>query len=249
MAGQLEPPRRGSRPSGPYRGHGHDPARSDVGQVRARWYRAAVVDSVEGFVADLANKPTGALVNPYAIEVPGVDRPGAAAVRCANLRAYLELRIGARLALIGEAPSAHGARFSGIAFTAERSLDTAQRTSAPDLAPDGFTEHSATVLGGALVASGIDPASVILWNAVPFHPARPDDRLRNRRPSRDERALGQSWLDRFLALMRPGMIVAVGQSAARVLPPGTRVLRHPANGGAPELRAGLVALAAELANR
>lgn len=223
------------------------PARSDVGQTRARWYRGAVVGSVERFVADFARELTGALVNQYAIEVPGLDRPGGAAVRCANLRAYLEPRAGAPLAPIGEAPSAHGARFSGIAFTAERSLEPAQRTSAPSLKRNGFTEHSATILGRSLAAVGLDPAAVLLWNAVPFHPARADDPLRNRAPSPDELALGQWWLERFLALMRPGMIAALGRSAAGVLPRGTRVLRHPANGGAPDLRAGLVELAAELA--
>ena len=205
-----------------------------------------MADSVERFVADIAHGPTGALVNQYAIEVPGLDRPGAAAVRCANLRAYLESRVGARLALIGEAPSAHGARFSGIAFTAERSLSPAQRTSAPGLARDGFAECSATILEGALVASGINPASVVLWNAVPVHPARPDDPLRHRGPSGDELALGQPWLEQFLALMRPGTIAAVGQSAKRALLPGTRVLRHPANGGRAKLTAGLIALADEL---
>ena len=204
-----------------------------------------MADSVEWFVADLARERTGALVNQYSVEIPGVDRPGAAAIRCVNLRDYLESRVGARLALIGEAPSAHGARFSGIAFTAERSLSPAQHTSAPELAPGGFTEHSATILVGALAKSGIDPASVVLWNAVPFHPARPDDRLRNRRPRAVEFALGQYWLARFIALMRPGTVAAVGQSAARVLPPGTRVLRHPANGGGPKLTAGLLALADE----
>jgi len=208
-----------------------------------------MADSVAWFVADLARELTGALVNQYAVEVPGVDRPGAAAIRCVNLRAYLEPRVGARLALIGEAPSAHGARFSGIAFTAERSLNPTQRTSAPGLAPDGFTEHSATILSRALAESGIDPASVVLWNAVPFHPARPDDRLRNRRPRAVELALGQYWLVRFVALMRPRMIAAVGQAAARVLPPGTRVLRHPANGGGPKLTSGLIALADELGYR
>lgn len=208
-----------------------------------------MADSVERFVADLAHEVTGALVNQYAIEVPGVDRPGAAAVRRANLRAYLEPLVGARLALIGEAPSAHGARFSGIAFTPERSLSPAQRTSAPGLAPEGFTELSATILGGALAAAGLNPASVLLWNAVPFHPARADDPLRNRSPSRAELVLGKRWLDRFLALMRPGTIAAVGQSAKRVVPPGTRVLRHPANGGRPQLTAGLIALADELGLR
>jgi hypothetical protein len=96
-------------------------------------------DSIERLVTDLAAEQTRLLVNQYAIEVPGLDRPGAAAIRCANLRTYLEPRVGAPLALVGEAPSAHGARFSGIAFTAERTLRPEQRTSDPGLRPNGFT--------------------------------------------------------------------------------------------------------------
>jgi hypothetical protein len=49
-------------------------------------YGGAMADSVAWFVADLARELTGALVNQYAVEVPGVDRPGAAAIRCVNGR-------------------------------------------------------------------------------------------------------------------------------------------------------------------
>src|ERR1035437_579098 len=160
-----------------------------------------MADSVAWFVADLARELTGALVNQYAVAVPGVDRPGAAAIRCVNLRAYLEPRIGARLALIGEAPSAHGARFSGIAFTAECSLPKEQQTSAPGLRRHGSSEQSATIIRGALAAVELAPAEVILWNAVPFHPAADGNPLRNRTPSDPEFALGARWLERFLALM------------------------------------------------
>lgn len=204
-------------------------------------------DSVARFVTDLArDRPPAYLFNQYAIDVPGLDRPGGAATRCDNLRAYLEARVGVQLALIGEAPSAHGARFSGIAFTAERCLPPAQRTSADGLKKDGFVEHSATVLRGAMEAAGMDPASVVLWNAVPFHPARADDPLRNRRPTADELALGRRWLDRFLELMQPEVVVGLGQSSKRVLPAGTLVLRHPANGGKPRLQAGLMEIATEI---
>ena len=132
-------------------------------------------DPVEQFVADLARERTGALVNQYSGDIEGIDRPGGGAIRCANLVAYLRPRIGAPLALIGEASSAHGARFSGIAFTAERSLEPDQRTSAIGLRRNGFPEHSATVLGKALIAAHLDTADVVLWNAVPFHPAREDN--------------------------------------------------------------------------
>ena len=67
-----------------------------------------MTDTIAQFVADLAAAKTGALVNQYRVEIPGLDRPGGAAIRCTNLRAYLEARVGAPLALIGEAPSAHG---------------------------------------------------------------------------------------------------------------------------------------------
>ena len=208
-----------------------------------------MADSVERFVADLARATTGTLVNQYAGDVDGLDRPGGAAARCANLRAYLEPRVGATLALIGEAPSAHGARFSGIAFTAERSLAPEHRTSADGLRRGGFSEHSATVMREALLAAGIDATDVVLWNAVPFHPARAGDPLRNRTPSLDERALGAAWLRRFLELIQPGRVAAVGQTARRTLPAGTPVVRHPAHGGGPQLRADLASLAAGLGRR
>lgn len=203
-------------------------------------------DTVERFVADLAAEVAPTLVNQYAVAIPGIDGPRGASIRRANLRTYLEPRIGRPLALIGEAPSAHGARFSGIAFTAERSLPPDRRTSAPGLRAGGFTEHSATVLGRAFDQSHIDPADVILWNAVPFHPARLDDPLRNRRPSADELVAGARWLARFLALMRPGLIVAVGRTAGQALPAGTLIVRHPANGGSRQLQIDLAGLASEL---
>ncbi len=72
------------------------------------------------------------------------------------------------------------------------------------------------------------------------------DPLRNRWPRMAERELGARWLIRFRALMQPGQVVAVGQTARRVLPVGTTVVRHPANGGAPQLRLDLAELLASI---
>lgn len=199
-------------------------------------------DTIERFLADLVAEATPTLINQYAVEVPALDRPGGAAIRRDNLRAYLERRIGRPFALIGEAPSARGARFSGIAFTAERSLAEERQTSAAGLCPGGFTEHSATVLGSALHAAGIDSNDVVFWNAVPFHPAGRDDPLRNRRPTRLELEIGRHWLARFLAVVRPSHVVAVGRTASLALGPDSRVVRHPANGGSPQLRIDLAGL-------
>ena len=62
-----------------------------------RRYRVVMIDSIAAFVADLARADRRARRpvrhrNQYAIEIPGLDRPGGAAIRCANLRAYLEPR-------------------------------------------------------------------------------------------------------------------------------------------------------------
>jgi len=207
-----------------------------------------MADSISRFVDDLAREGTGALVNQYAVEVAGLDRPGGAVVRCTNLARYLEGRIGVPLTLIGEAPSAHGARFSGIAFTAERSLPRDRWTSAEGRWPNGLTELSATVLASAIRSAGVDSDGVVLWNVVPFHPARAGDPLRNRLPTLQEFELGAHWLDRFLTLVRPERIGAVGRSAQRFLPDAWP-LRHPAFGGGPELAAGLLAMCADLARK
>lgn len=199
-------------------------------------------DGVDQFVADLAVARIPSLVNQYAVEVAGLDRQDAAAIRRSNLAAYLDGRLGAKFALIGEAPSAHGGRFSGIAFTDERSLEPQARSSAIGLAPDGFREYSAGILRKALQEADIDIADVVLWNAVPFHPARPDNPLRNRRPSVEEIGLSKPWIDRFVALMRPGCVVAVGRTAARALGPWAPMVRHPAYGGQQRLIEDLIRL-------
>ena len=74
-------------------------------------------DSLARFVAELAEVSIGATVNPYSVHEPSLDRPGGAAIRAANLKAYLGARLHPRLMLVGEAPGYRGCRFSGIAFT------------------------------------------------------------------------------------------------------------------------------------
>jgi uracil-DNA glycosylase len=199
-----------------------------------------MADSLSAFVADLAEASIGATVNPYAVYDPRFDRPDGAAVRAANLTEYLYAHRSSRLLLVGEAPGYRGCRFSGIAFTSERSLPRNRWSS---LRPEGWIEPSATIIHGALAAAELE-AETVLWNACPLHPAGASP-LSNRTPSRAELAAGLGWLDRLIALLSPGRVVAVGRSAAASLP-GATLIRHPANGGATACRAGIAALAAEL---
>jgi uracil-DNA glycosylase len=190
---------------------------------------------VTAFVDDLTHARIGRTTNQYAIDDAELDREGGAQIRVLNLRAYLEERRQPRLMLVGEAPSYRGCRFSGLAFTSERSMPRAAWSSRH---PQGWQEPSATIVHSALQALSLE-AGTLLWNACPTHPAG-DQPLSNRVPSRAELEEGLVWLRRLISLTHPAVIIAVGQSAARSLPQ-MPVIRHPAHGGATLFRQGLAA--------
>jgi hypothetical protein len=198
-------------------------------------------DSLERLVADLALAQTGLLVNPYSCHDPEFDRPDGAARRRANLLGYLQARRSPALLLVGEAAGYRGCRFSGIAFTSERSLAPERWTSTCE---KGWIEPSATIVHGELGQLGLE-SRVLLWNAVPFHPAKDGQLLSNRTPSAPERRAGEEWLARLVALTQPGLVVAIGRKATRSLKAlnlGDLAVRHPANGGATLFREQLRAI-------
>ena len=175
---------------------------------------------------------------------PALERLEAAAIRRANATAYLNARAGrSPLLLVGEAMGYAGGRFTGLAFTAERTL---QAWGAPyavtSLRPEGWAEQSGTIVHGALAALGLEEGTV-LWNVVPAHPHRPGEALSNRTPSVGELRAGAEVLSELIERLAPSAIVAVGRSAERALGelglPCDASVRHPANGGATAFRAGL----------
>lgn len=184
-------------------------------------------DELSLFVTELAAIQVKGTVNPYASadEVRELDRPGAAAIRTANLLDYLRSRRQPRLLLVGEAPGYRGCRFSGIPFTSERSLPPHRWSS---LKADGWLEPSATVVHRVLARLGIE-GETLLWNALPWHPAD-GGLLTNRTPVVGELRAGAIWLVRLLELVSPLLIVAVGRTASRMLP-GHPAVRHPSRGG------------------
>lgn len=201
-------------------------------------------DSLARLVTDLGAADTGRLVNPYACHDPELDRPDGAAIRRANLLAYLEDRRSPALLLVGEAAGYRGCRFSGIAFTSERCLPAERWSSRSDV---GWREPSATTVHGVLGELGLE-SSTLLWNAVPFHPAVNGRPLSNRTPSAREREAGEEWLVRLVGLTRPGLVVAIGRKASRSLTArklGDSSVRHPARGGATLFREQLKDLARE----
>ena len=201
---------------------------------------------LERFVADLASCDIGRTFNLFRDEMPDYDAKGGAARRRSNLLHYLDSRVRAEVVAVGEAPSFRGMRWSGIAFTSERTLDSwgapYRRSS---LRPEGWTEPSATIVHRVLADLGAEER-VLLWNSVPTHPHRPDDPLSNRRPSAAEIEAGGAFARRLLELVQPPSVVAIGRVAESILRSilGTDVpyVRHPANAGAVEFADGMRAL-------
>jgi uracil-DNA glycosylase len=192
---------------------------------------------LEALLERLRSDAPETLCNFYADTWPGLDRgPDAAEIRVGNLRRYLAERLErCDAVLVGEAPGYQGARWSGIAFCDERSLPADRRTSTR---PEGFREPSATIVNGTLDELGA-ATNVVKWNTTPWHPfVSPAEPLTNRAPRAGEIAAGREILDALIALVRPRLVIAVGNIAAARLPDAEQV-RHPAYGGATQFRDGL----------
>ena len=198
-----------------------------------------------------------------------VDRENDASRRAPEIRAehlarYLSERAGrATHALVAEAPGYQGCHFSGVPMTSERILlghlrhkgiatehvfaGDAERTSklGPKTPALGANEPTATIVWGALMASGACPRSVVLWNTFAFHPMA-DGYLTNRRPTRSEVIKAAHLLEQFIDLFAGAHILPVGRVAEETLASMelacSPYIRHPANGGASAFRLGLAEL-------
>jgi hypothetical protein len=201
--------------------------------------KAAAIDAL---LADLSRATIGTTFNQFREAGPD-DVPGAAAIRLANLRQYLEERGRATVVAVGEAAGYQGMRWSGIAFTSEFDLlrwgDPYRRSSRR---PRPWKEPSATIVHGVLEELGAE-RRVILWNTVPTHPHLPGKPLSNRRPTREEIAAGRVFVQRLVEIVQPRVLVGVGRIACEALPEAQYV-RHPAQSGATAFRLGMRAILA-----
>jgi hypothetical protein len=194
-------------------------------------YIASHVDSFERLVEDLTASDIGCTFNFFRDADPELDLDGGAATRCQNLLHYLKARAGAEIVAIGEAAGYRGARWSGIAFTSERTLSSWGDPYKPtSLRPDGWPEPSATIVHRELTRLGADER-VLLWNTVPTHPHRPGKPLTNRKPTTAESAAGRVYALRLIEIVQPRAVVAIGRVAESMLDGRVPYVRHPANGG------------------
>lgn len=213
---------------------------------------------MRNFLNLLAKSPAGPVFNPWHHRDPDHDASTRApSIRRAQLEAYLAERREAKYILLAEALGYQGGHFTGLAMTSERLLLghlagknlspdmvlralTPRRTSLERVKPDGFTEPTCTIVWGAMHTLGIDPRSVILWNAFPWHPYKPDKgMLSNRTPTDEEVLCGQPVLNALRQYASRARILAVGLKSAALLKAmdiTAPALRHPANGGAAQFR-------------
>ena len=202
-------------------------------------------DGFERLVADLAAAEIGSTFNFLRDEVADLDLPDAAAPRRANLLHYLRSRAEAPIVALGEAAGYAGARWSGIAFTSERTLSRWGAPYAGTFAgPKVWSEQAATIVHGVLDELDVE-GYVLLWNTVPTHPHLPGRPLTNRTPTASERAAGAVFAHRLLTLVQPAVVVAVGRLAEREVE-DARYVRHPSNAGASAFAAGVREIVAEL---
>lgn len=182
-------------------------------------------------------------------------------IRTNQLKHYLDVRRNKiRYILVGEALGYQGGHFSGIPMTSERILlgykkdegifpshvlldIEPERTSKPEVMPKGFSEPTATIVWGTLLGIGVEPKDFVLWNVFPWHPFNPQKGiLSNRRPLKEELKYGYSVLKIFLEIFPGKKNVALGKIAADALNylgmPYHKV-RHPANAGARDFKAGI----------
>ena len=199
--------------------------------------------AIEALLQDLSRATIGATFNQFRDAGPD-DVPGAAEIRLANLRHYLDERRDADVLAVGEAAGYQGMRWSGIAFTSEYDLlrwgDPYRRSSRR---PRPWKEPSGTIVHGVLEEFGAE-RRVILWNTVPTHPYLPGQPLSNRRPTRGEVTAGVVFAERLVDILQPRLLVGVGRIAAETLGSRAVYVRHPAQSGATAFRLGMRALLA-----
>ena len=174
-------------------------------------------------------------------------------IRRQNLRLYLRLMAAREptALLVMEAPGYRGCRLTGLPVTSRKimleglpALDIfGEQAGYRDAREAGFErvygEQSATIVWGALADMRALP---LIWNAVPFHPHKAGNPRSNRKPRRDELALGAVFLTRLLEIWAFEQVLAVGNVAADTLRslqiPYAKV-RHPAHGGKNDFVSGL----------
>lgn len=196
-----------------------------------------------GFVKTLEALHFQNVFNPYSECCAACDRDGAAKMRRHSLLKILlaATESGVHSLWVGRDFGHLGGRRTGLAFTDDAHLDKhAKRWGVSIEKPtkDVKKEGTATVIWDVLDQIN---NTVFLWNVFPLHPHKPEAPFTNRMHNARERQAGERLLYELICLLKPRMLVAVGNKAALSM---ERLrgdseffqVRHPAHGGQREFR-------------
>lgn len=177
-------------------------------------------------------------------------------IRLANLKIYFGqlLRLRPDVLLVGEAPGYRGTWRTGVNFTSEKIMMGPKNSfGLYGGAEAGYrlietggklrSEASSTVVQHAFQDL---PRPALVWPAFPLHPHQRGKDESNRTPRPAElRSDGQPQLQQLIELFQPRHIAAVGNvgmATLTLLGIQATKIRHPAHGGGPAFRAGLLEL-------
>lgn len=159
----------------------------------------------------------------------------------ANLRVYLN-RLRATqvnpILLVGEAPGFKGCKYTGIPFSSGELFRSSPHPFIRSLRDRldirvRESENTATMVWDYLLDKPMVP---VFWNAFPYHPHRPGERLTNRSPNKKEVEQGGYFLRVLQEIFEPTVVAGVGrkgmQCAEAVFPDRSiQYIRHPSFGG------------------
>lgn len=203
------------------------------------------MDRIRLFIDELSKEEsTLELTNVYSSEVPQSE------ICRENLYNYLQ-RIksnNSKVMLIGEAPSYHGCRLSGIAFTCEENFteDIIPGIMGKDMGYKIFSdgkpekELSASIVWPKLKEWYEIHGSVpLLWNICPFHPHKENNNMSNRTPRKKEIEKGIKYFLELVEIFDIQHIGCIGRKSFYTikdinLSTSLEYLRHPSCGGKTE---------------
>lgn len=180
--------------------------------------------------------------NPYSERCAVHDLDDAPRTRSRMLQSMLKTAAGREIdsLWIGRDLGYRGGRRTGLAFTDD--VNVQAHTERWGLSMHRPTKGEAVAERTAAVIWRVVPqvkASIFLWNVFPFHPHEPGKPFTNRAHNSRERRTGEEFLSQLIAILRPRLLVAIGNDAAQTARRlsdrhGVIQVRHPSYGGQTE---------------
>jgi len=191
------------------------------------------------FVGTLKELKFENVFNPYVDRCVVHDLDDAPSRRTTALLNLLQAAVATEVdALwIGRDLGHRGGRRTGLALTDDVHLSThgTRWNVSIERATTGsmVAERTAAIIWSMLA---LVPTTVFLWNVFPLHPHEPNDPFSNRSHSPHERAIGEALLAELIAMLKPRLLVAIGNNAAKAADRLARItevvqVRHPSYGG------------------